>query len=85
MDDKPQKRIADDIARKWHALAERRRAHFAELHDSGRWQKYYRENKFFAQLRATERMADAWAKVVGKNPPASTDSAVQPRPGRERS
>jgi len=85
MDDKPQTHIPDDIAWKWHALVERRRAHFAELHDSGRWQKYYREHKFFAQLRATERMADAWAKVVGKNPPATPNSTVRPASGRERS
>ena len=85
MDDKSQKRIPDDIAWKWHALVERRRAHFAELHDSGRWKKYYREHKFFAQVRATERMADAWAKVVGNSPPANPDSTVQPRSGRERS
>ena len=32
-----------EMARRWHALAERRRQHFADLHDSGRWRKYYRE------------------------------------------
>jgi len=46
MGDKLQIRGTEDIARKWHALAERRREHFTDLHNSGRWRKYYREHNF---------------------------------------
>jgi uncharacterized repeat protein (TIGR03809 family) len=56
-----------EIARKWHALAERRRAHFADLYDSGRWRKYYREQSFLTQMRETVRMADAWDRVARVN------------------
>jgi uncharacterized repeat protein (TIGR03809 family) len=63
MDRKLQLRGSEDVARRWHALAERRRAHFADLHRSGRWRKYYREHDFLAQMRETSVMADAWRKV----------------------
>jgi uncharacterized repeat protein (TIGR03809 family) len=56
-----------ELARKWHALAERRRAHFADLYDSGRWRKYYREQSFLSQMRETARMADAWDRVARVN------------------
>jgi hypothetical protein len=52
-----------EMARRWHALAERRRQHFADLQDSGRWRKYYREHDFLTQMRATTNMVDAWEKV----------------------
>jgi uncharacterized repeat protein (TIGR03809 family) len=56
-----------ELARKWHALVERRRAHFADLYDSGRWRKYYREQSFLSQMRETARMADAWDRVARVN------------------
>ena len=46
-----QPRPYDDIARKWHALAERRRAHVVELRDSGRWQHYYTWDELLEALR----------------------------------
>jgi uncharacterized repeat protein (TIGR03809 family) len=64
MNNKLQLRGTLDIARRWHALAERRREHFADLHDSGRWRKYYREHNFLTQMHETTRMTDAWARVV---------------------
>jgi hypothetical protein len=57
-------RGSDDWARRWHALAERRREHFADLHASGRWRKYYRERDFLMQMHETARMTDAWARVA---------------------
>ena len=65
-------RMADigDLARRWHALAERRREHFDDLHSSGRWRKYYAEHRFFSQMRETARMTDAWHKVVQEAQPA---------------
>ena len=64
MDDKLQLPGTEDIARRWHALAERRREHFADLHHSGRWRRYYREHDFFAQMQETALMTDAWNKVA---------------------
>jgi uncharacterized repeat protein (TIGR03809 family) len=61
-----------EMARRWHALAERRRQHFADLHETGRWKKYYREHDFLTQMRATASMVDAWEKVSRPNGSAAT-------------
>jgi uncharacterized repeat protein (TIGR03809 family) len=74
-----------EIAKKWHALAERRRAHFADLYDSGRWRKYYREQSFLSQMRETARMADAWdrvARVNGTSPVKPATNGVSHPPLR---
>ena len=70
MDRMSQLRGSADVARRWHALAERRRAHFADLYQSGRWRKYYREHDFLAQMRETSLMAEAWHKVAAGQPGA---------------
>jgi uncharacterized repeat protein (TIGR03809 family) len=57
--------MSDEITRKWHALAERRRAHFIDLYDSGRWKRYYTESDFVAQMRDTVKLADTWARLSG--------------------
>jgi len=44
------------VAQKWRALAERRRAHFVELYDSGRWKHYYNETQFLCRLREAIRL-----------------------------
>jgi uncharacterized repeat protein (TIGR03809 family) len=65
MDRKLQLRGNEDVARRWHALAERRRIHFVDMHRSGRWRKYYpREHVFLAQMRESSLIVDAWRKVA---------------------
>ena len=55
----------DSIARRWHALAERRRAHVIELRESGRWKHYYTAEELLDALREAVGMRDAWAKIAG--------------------
>jgi hypothetical protein len=55
----------DDVARKWHALAERRTAHVLELRDSGRWKHYYTREELLDALRDAARIRDQWAKIAG--------------------
>jgi len=64
MDSRQQLRGIEDVARRWHALAERRRAHFDELQSSGRWRKYYGEYNFAREMQETARLAEAWQQVV---------------------
>ena len=64
MDTKLRMPDIEDLARKWQALAERRREHFNDLYSSGRWRRYYRQHNFMAQMHETARMNDAWTKVV---------------------
>jgi len=55
----------DSIARKWLALAERRKAHFIELRESGRWRHYYKSAELLEAIRDAGRMCNAWARIVG--------------------
>ena len=61
-------RLSIENTRKWHALAERRRAYFVELYRSGRWRKYYGEEAFLAHLREVMQNVDHWAKVLERFP-----------------
>jgi uncharacterized repeat protein (TIGR03809 family) len=54
----------DAVAQKWRALAERRRAHFLELYDSGRWKHYYGEEQFLYRMRDAIRLAQRWAEIA---------------------
>ena len=86
MRSKPHLWGTEDIAQRWQALAERRRQHFADLHDSGRWRKYYREFSFHRQMRETTRMTDAWSKVISgqRTAPAHGPGASRPLAGLAR-
>jgi len=55
----------DAVARKWLALAERRRAHFVELRDSGRWKHYYTADELTEVMREVVRSRNQWAKLAG--------------------
>jgi len=55
----------DTIARKWLALAERRRAHLIELRESGRWKRYFTEARLADELHQVDLAWDRFAKVAG--------------------
>ena len=65
------------VARKCHDLAERRRNHFIELSQSGRWDLYYNEAQFLTEMRKAEEFltemrkaadaADRLAKVISRS------------------
>jgi uncharacterized repeat protein (TIGR03809 family) len=57
-------RLSIENTRKWHALAERRRAYFVELYRSGRWRRYYAEDAFLAHLREVMQSVEQWAEVL---------------------
>jgi hypothetical protein len=74
-----QPRPYDDIARKWHALAERRRAHVVELRDSGRWRHYYTWDGLLEALREAVATCDTWARLAGlaeDETPTPTNAAI---------
>jgi uncharacterized repeat protein (TIGR03809 family) len=54
----------DELARQWRNLAERRRAHFVELQQSGRWKHYYTEEQFHAEMQEAVRLAETWARIA---------------------
>ena len=69
----------DDVAQKWRALAERRRAHFVELYHTGRWKRYYSEEQFLLKMREAIKATDRWAEIAPTPPRtgASEPSRVQ--------
>ncbi len=68
-----------DLACRWHALAQRRLAHYDELYRSGRWRHYYpTHEQFAAHLLEAIRAAAIWAELADRRPavtrpPASTE------------
>jgi hypothetical protein len=68
----------DAFARKWHALAERRRNHLAELYQSGEWQRYYTEERLRAHMREAVREVEHWGAMLGDQPAAEAPS-LKPR------
>jgi uncharacterized repeat protein (TIGR03809 family) len=57
-----------EYARRWLALAERRRDDIIELYRSGRWRHCYTEAEFLAVMRAAKADVEAWAALAGLPP-----------------
>lgn len=57
-------RMSPEIIGKWHALAERRRAHVVELYETGRWKHYYHEAEFVTVMRETVQLAKTWSQLA---------------------
>jgi uncharacterized repeat protein (TIGR03809 family) len=67
----------EEVARKWLALAERRRDHLEELHQTGRWRRYFSEEKLVALKKATERTIDEWRMLAAPGAPeVAADLAI---------
>jgi hypothetical protein len=52
-----------EITQKGRDLAERRRAYFIELYQSGRWKHYYTEELLVARTREAVRLAETWEQL----------------------
>jgi uncharacterized repeat protein (TIGR03809 family) len=53
-----------ESARKWHALAERRRRHYVDLYRSERWRRYFGEEAFLLLMRDAIQNVETWAKIL---------------------
>ncbi len=71
------------FARNWHALAQRRRAHLAELYQSGAWERYFTEDTLRNQMREAVREVERWSAMLGDDASADAGhpegSATSPR------
>jgi len=56
--------VFDEVALKWRALADKRRAYFIELYESGRWRHYYSEQQFTERLREAIWLSRRWAEIA---------------------
>lgn len=69
------------IAQRWRDLAERRRAHFTELYESGRWKKYYGDERLLLRMKEVVATADGWeliANSFAQQDPQSAAPASEP-------
>jgi hypothetical protein len=72
-------------AEKWRNLAEKRRLHFEELHQTGRWKYYFTESLFYRRLSKAAELVDIWEPILPKEPsepsplPARTDVQARHR------
>jgi hypothetical protein len=73
----------EEFARKWHALAQRRRKHLAELHQSGAWHRHLTEETLRAHMREATREVEQWGAVLGddaaREPTQQEPPATNPR------
>ena len=60
----------EQVARRWHDLAERRLAYFTELYRSGRWQHYYTQEQFGMRMLDVIKAARVWRDLAGRSQPA---------------
>jgi uncharacterized repeat protein (TIGR03809 family) len=51
------------LTQRWRALAERRRAHFIELYDTGRWKHYYTEEQLLIRMREAIQLSETWEQL----------------------
>jgi hypothetical protein len=65
----------DSIARKWLALAERRRAFLMALRESGRWQHYQYSGvaELEAHLREIDVVCERLAGIAGPQAPVQAE------------
>lgn len=70
MQERPQAISPDQVAR-WRDLADRRRSHFIELYESGRWKHYYSEADFVLRMREVCQAAEKWEKLASARPAGS--------------
>jgi uncharacterized repeat protein (TIGR03809 family) len=78
----------EKVCLKWRDLADRRRAHFIELYQSGRWRHYYTDVEFLEELRAAITVANRWARIAprpGDDVAEEPASDVQPASDRDAS
>ena len=67
----------EEIARKWHDLAQRRLEYYTELYRSGRWRHYYTEDRFAIRMLDVIAAARKWDALTGA--PASQPSEDRSR------
>ena len=71
----------DLMARKWHALAQRRLLYYSELYRSGRWTHYFASHEAFAaRMLDVVRAAKVWARLAGEQPARATTDLDDLRP-----
>ena len=59
----PDRRMPTSVAVKWHALALRKLDGLVKQYQTGRWRRYYTEDRFLSELRSTKRLIEEWRSL----------------------
>ena len=79
----PSRPRLDEIALKWHDLAQRRLDYYTELYRSGRWQHYYTQERFAVRMLDVINAAKKWRELAGVQKPERAEQGVPPAPQRD--
>jgi uncharacterized repeat protein (TIGR03809 family) len=71
----PSRPRLDQIALKWHDLAQRRLDYYTELYRSGRWRHYYTQERFAVRMLDVINAARKWRDLAGLPPAAVAEQA----------
>jgi uncharacterized repeat protein (TIGR03809 family) len=71
----PSRPRLDQIALKWHDLAQRRLDYYTELYRSGRWRHYYTQERFAVRMLDVINAARKWRDLAGLPPVAAAEHA----------
>jgi len=55
----------EKIALKWHDLAQRRLDYYTDLYRSGRWSRYYTQDRFAIRMLDVIEAAKRWRDLAG--------------------
>jgi uncharacterized repeat protein (TIGR03809 family) len=64
------------VAQKWRNLAEQRNAHYAELYDSGRWKRYFPEDRLLQRMREVVATTERWRKLANDLQPQTGEATA---------
>lgn len=78
----PSRPRLDQIALKWHDLAQRRLDYYTELYRSGRWRHYYTQERFAMRMLDVINAARTWRALAGLAHEAPLDRSSAERPAR---
>jgi uncharacterized repeat protein (TIGR03809 family) len=79
----PSRPRLNEIALKWHDLAQRRLDYYTELYRSGRWQHYYTQERFAVRMLDVINAARKWRELAGMPQAEQAEQGVQPAPQRD--
>lgn len=73
----PSRPRLDQIALKWHDLAQRRLDYYTELYRSGRWRHYYTQERFAVRMLDVINAARKWRDLAGLPQAGPAEQASQ--------
>lgn len=75
--------LLEEAALRWHHLAERRLAYYTDLFLTGRWRRYYADERAFAlRMMDVVKAARAWARIARGQSRDQSRTGTSSSPGK---